>query len=142
MGRQSLKAKGPYTEISDRVYAKGLNGKTALYRHFDKDDQLLYVGISLNHVARLAQHRDGSHWYEEIAQVTIEWHGTRVEAELAESRAIGSESPKHNKQNKSKALEQIAKVLEENTCNNSSIGHNIDSNIHPGHEPQTGAYDH
>jgi len=41
-----------------------------------------------------------------------------------------------------KALEQIAKVLEENTCNNSNIGHNIDSNIHPGHEPQTGAYDH
>ena len=41
-----------------------------------------------------------------------------------------------------KALERIAKVLEENTCVNSSIGHNIDSNIHQGHEPQTGAYDH
>jgi len=40
------------------------------------------------------------------------------------------------------ALERIAKVLEENTCNNSSIGHNKDSNIHPGHEPQTGTYDH
>ena len=41
-----------------------------------------------------------------------------------------------------KALERIAKALEENTCVNSSIGHNIDSNIHPGHEPQPGAYDH
>jgi len=40
------------------------------------------------------------------------------------------------------ALERIAKVLEGNTCNKSSIGHNKDSNIHPGHEPQTGTYDH
>jgi len=55
------------------------------------------VGVSLSHLARLAQHRDNSHWYEDIAHVTIEWHKTRVDAELAETTAIGREAPKYNK---------------------------------------------
>jgi phage-related minor tail protein len=98
MRKQNLKAKlRPYAEKADREQAKRKKGKTALYRHFDKDGQLLYVGISLSHVARLAQHRDGSPWYEDIAHVTIEWHKTRVEAELAETKAIGREAPKYNK---------------------------------------------
>ena len=98
MRKQNLKAKlRPYTEKADREQAKRKKGKTALYRHFDKDGQLLYVGISLSHVARLSQHRDGSPWYEDIAHVTIEWHKTRVDAELAETTAIGREAPKYNK---------------------------------------------
>ena len=98
MRKQNLKAKlRPYAEKADREQAKRKKGKTALYRHFDKDGQLLYVGISLSHVARLSQHRDGSPWYEDIAHVTIEWHKTRVDAELAETTAIGREAPKYNK---------------------------------------------
>lgn len=98
MRKQNLKAKlRPYAEKADREQAKRKKGKTALYRHFDKDGQLLYIGISLSHVARLAQHRDGSPWYEDIAHVTIEWHKTRVDAELAETTAIGREAPKYNK---------------------------------------------
>ena len=98
MKKQNLKAKlRPYAEKADREQAKRKKGKTALYRHFDKDGQLLYIGISLSHVARLAQHRDGSPWYEDIAHVTIEWHETRVDAELAETKAIGREAPKYNK---------------------------------------------
>ena len=98
MKKQNLKAKlRPYAEKADREQAKRKKGKTALYRHFDKDGQLLYVGISLSHVARLSQHRDGSPWYEDIAHVTIEWHKTRVDAELAETTAIGREAPKYNK---------------------------------------------
>ena len=98
MRKQNLKAKlRPYTEKADREQAKRKKGKTALYRHFDKDGQLLYVGISLSHVARLSQHRDGSPWYEDIAHVTIEWHKTRVDAELAETTAIGREAPKYKK---------------------------------------------
>ena len=75
---------------------KRKEGETALYRHFDNDGHLLYVGISLSHVARLVDHRNSAHWYKEIAQVTIQWFETRVDAENAEGKAIAIENPKHN----------------------------------------------
>ena len=68
-----------------------------LYRHFDKDGALLYVGISLSAVERLRQHRDSSHWFKKIARITIERHPTREDAEWAEREAIHRENPKHNK---------------------------------------------
>lgn len=128
MKKQNLKAKlRPYAEKADREQAKRKKGKTALYRHFDKDGQLLYVGISLSHVARLAQHRDGSPWYEDIAHVTIEWHKTRVEAELAETKAIGREAPKYNK-NKvqcEKNLERLSYLEKNEIMNDVPIDPNV-----------------
>lgn len=70
--------------------------RTALYRHFAGDGTLLYVGISLNHFARLAQHRAGSSWYDEISRVEIEWHPDRESALEAEKAAIQTERPVHN----------------------------------------------
>jgi hypothetical protein len=43
--------------------------KTSLYRHFDADGVLLYVGVSLWAVSRLTQHRHGSRWFHKIANV-------------------------------------------------------------------------
>jgi len=70
--------------------------KTALYRHFDADGMLLYLGISLNSVARTAQHRACAHWFRDIARIAIEWHDTREAAEGAERAAIRNERPMHN----------------------------------------------
>ncbi|GAC1664474.1 MAG: hypothetical protein PVS3B2_00150 [Candidatus Dormibacteraceae bacterium] len=70
--------------------------KTALYRHFDAARQLLYVGISLSAVARLAQHRRTAHWFELLARVDIEWFPTREIALRAEIQAITHEHPKFN----------------------------------------------
>lgn len=70
--------------------------ETALYRHFDCDGKLLYVGVSLSAVARLAQHRDNSHWYRRIANMTTEWHPTRKAALDAERKAVRSENPECN----------------------------------------------
>ena len=67
-----------------------------LYRHFDKAGKLLYVGISLNAVYRLAQHRDCAHWFEEIARIDIELFPNRREALFAERKAIANENPRHN----------------------------------------------
>ena len=58
--------------------------KTQLYRHFDVDKKLLYVGISLNTFARLSQHKDHSQWFEQIKTVTLENFDTREEAMAAE----------------------------------------------------------
>lgn len=70
--------------------------KTCLYRHFDSADKLLYVGISLNSIKRLQQHRFNSNWFLQIARVEIEWHSTRVAALTAEAIAIARENPMWN----------------------------------------------
>lgn len=72
------------------------DGRTALYRHFGKSGELLYVGISLHPIARQSQHRRSAAWYQDIVSVTFEWHATRGEAEEAERLAIQTESPLYN----------------------------------------------
>ena len=69
---------------------------TALYRHFDKDGDLLYVGISLSPLARTKKHKEVAGWYREVATITIEWLPSKMEALEAETQAIRREKPKHN----------------------------------------------
>lgn len=70
--------------------------RTALYRHFDAEGQLLYVGISNNPIYRLHQHQ-AADWFFDIANVKIEWLGSFEDALIAEAEAIAAERPKHNK---------------------------------------------
>lgn len=73
-----------------------MTDKTALYRHMDRDGNLLYVGISLKPFQRLEQHQNNSHWAYDIASVSIEYFPSRQDAEIAERRAISEEAPAHN----------------------------------------------
>lgn len=70
--------------------------RTALYRHFGADGVLLYVGISLNAIARQAAHAMQAHWHQDIARISIEWFESREAALAEELRAIRSEKPRHN----------------------------------------------
>jgi hypothetical protein len=69
-----------------------------LYRFFDANDQLLYVGISLSAVTRMAQHRGTQPWWHEVATVKVQQLGarTRQEAQAIERAAIHAEQPRHN----------------------------------------------
>lgn len=69
---------------------------TALYRFFDKADQLLYIGISNCIPRRFDQHGDTKPWYIEVARMTVEHHPTRAAALGAEKVAIQAERPKYN----------------------------------------------
>lgn len=69
---------------------------TCLYRHFDGDGRLLYVGISLSPTYRSSQHRTRSSWYRAVANITVEWFPSRRAAEAAENAAIAQENPIHN----------------------------------------------
>jgi predicted GIY-YIG superfamily endonuclease len=69
---------------------------TALYRFYDGADVLLYVGISRNPAARWAQHAAEKTWWPRVAKKTVVMYGSRQEAEIAEGKAIRSESPLHN----------------------------------------------
>lgn len=70
---------------------------TTLYRHFDSNNNLLYIGISLSALNRLGQHKDNSHWFNSISNVTIEKFNTREEALIAEKDSILLEKPLYNK---------------------------------------------
>jgi len=93
--------------------------RTSLYRHFNGEGKLLYVGVSLSTIQRLGQHKEHSDWFESIARVSIEHFDTREEALEAERLAIFRERPLHNinhkysaeKRCKATATEQAKKDL-------------------------------
>lgn len=73
-----------------------LSKKTHLYRHYDGNGELLYIGISLSAVQRLSQHMSGSNWADEIASIEVEYYPDRDAALRAEKAAIEAEQPRYN----------------------------------------------
>lgn len=69
---------------------------TALYRWYDADDLLLYVGISGSLNARVTDHVKGSSWMDFAVRSTIERHPNREDASAAETEAIKTERPLFN----------------------------------------------
>lgn len=69
---------------------------TVLYRAFDQDDKLLYVGITDRIDQRIGAHGRTSPWAGDVARWAVEAFQTRAEAEAAEASAISAESPMHN----------------------------------------------
>lgn len=68
---------------------------TYLYRFFDADGRLLYVGMSYRIEKRLDKHRVAKPW-NQIARIEIAQFPTRTDAVAAEREAILSEAPAWN----------------------------------------------
>lgn len=68
-----------------------------LYRMYDDADFLLYVGITLDPVARFAAHREDKPWWQQVSRIDLEHYDTRAEVEAAEAAAILDESPLYNR---------------------------------------------
>lgn len=68
---------------------------TAIYRLFDGDGELLYIGATDRLSQRLLVHR-AKCWGSSITRVEIEECGPRREALQREAVAIKREEPKHN----------------------------------------------
>lgn len=71
---------------------------TALYRWFDADDRLLYVGITYSLPNRQSSHAKRSSWSDFAVRATVERWPTRQEAEAYEVIAIREEHPLFNHQ--------------------------------------------
>jgi predicted GIY-YIG superfamily endonuclease len=71
---------------------------TYLYRHFDIDNNLLYVGITLYAKKRIQEHERNSHWFEKVSKITLEKVSSRKEALELEKIAIQNEKPLCNLQ--------------------------------------------
>lgn len=69
---------------------------TELYRHYDKDGVLLYVGISLSAAIRLTAHRRQSEWFGAIRTIKIARFRSLEAAREAERVAIRDEHPMWN----------------------------------------------
>jgi predicted GIY-YIG superfamily endonuclease len=88
--------------------------RCALYRHFDEDDVLLYVGISDNPTRRGTQHASGSEWAKFAMRATVEWLPCRSAAEAAELEIIETEGPVYNRAGATGDVEaRIAHYLEQ-----------------------------
>ena len=73
-------------------------GETALYRHFDAEGRLLYVGITNNYARRSGEHAEDKPWWRDVARSEVERYPTRKAALEAEKRAIIAEHPLDNDQ--------------------------------------------
>lgn len=70
--------------------------RTALYRLFNADGQLLYVGIAYDPKSRWYSHVNTSPWWPNVARKEVEWFEHRNAAVTAEMIAVRTEKPIHN----------------------------------------------
>lgn len=85
-------ARGVCMKCSDFV-----DGPT-VYRMFDADGTLLYVGSTVARRQRMRSHEQHALWWPLVAATRYEDFATEREARLAEILAIQSEQPLHNVQ--------------------------------------------
>lgn len=94
-----MTAKGE-TQISDRddPVASPTKGAVALYRFFNAQGRLLYVGISSVPAQRWAFHslHAATTWWPQAALKQVQWFSQRSDAAAAELRAIRTEAPLYN----------------------------------------------
>jgi hypothetical protein len=76
----------------------GLASNMWLYRHYDEEDRLLYVGIAVNLRKRTGDHRRSSSWWTFRDHSSGSVYRTSDEARQAERQAIKNESPLFNLQ--------------------------------------------
>jgi predicted GIY-YIG superfamily endonuclease len=70
-------------------------GNYALYRHFDANGGLIYVGKTNNYARRSDEHKDKD-WWKDVASSTVEWFPSQKAVLKAERAAIEAEHPREN----------------------------------------------
>lgn len=68
----------------------------SVYRFFDGNGVLLYVGITVNPSRRICQHKTRAVWFDEVSVITIQKIGDIDLCRKAEKHAIKKEHPKYN----------------------------------------------
>ena len=67
-----------------------------VYRHYDKNGVLLYVGATYNWAIRYETHKYKAAWNNDLTWMKIERYDTKQKALLAEKKAIIKENPMYN----------------------------------------------
>lgn len=69
---------------------------TTLYRLYDADGVVLYIGIAGNPGKRFEQHAKDKAWWSQVSTIRLDHYAGRALALAAETAAIRSERPRHN----------------------------------------------
>lgn len=72
------------------------NDNTTLYKQYDSDGTLLYVGVTRDVHKRLIQHGCHSPWWKQVQLVKLEHFNSHDEAIKAERNAVINEKPLWN----------------------------------------------
>lgn len=67
-----------------------------LYRAFDSESNLLYVGQTIRHGVRIHEHAASSGWWDQTAKIEVTHLRNAIELDDAEYKAIRDENPKYN----------------------------------------------
>lgn len=76
-------------------YSDMYKRRTCVYRIYGINEELLYVGISMNLLGRMAKHRRRE-WWPLARYMETEWFPDRESAKDAERSAIHHENPVYN----------------------------------------------
>lgn len=68
---------------------------TDVYRFYDRDNRLLYVGVSVSLIHRLTAHRERE-WWPQVARIDVTHQRTRAEALWREAMLIETLRPPYN----------------------------------------------
>lgn len=69
----------------------------AVYRFYDADNRLLYVGMTLDRDLRWNNHASTKAWWPQVARQEVTWYETKRHAREAEREAISAEGPIYNR---------------------------------------------
>lgn len=78
------------------ISAATARAAATVYRFYDADGTLLYVGMSAALPSRLAEHSSVQPWWAHVATIKLEHYSDRDSAREAERQAIETEMPVHN----------------------------------------------
>lgn len=92
----------------EKFFALYKTTPTAVYKHYDIDDNLIYVGVASDVTVRQSTHFKTSEWQQEIQNVSVEWHHSRLRAEIREILLIKAFRPKYNKVHNNDNLAELA----------------------------------
>ncbi|HAW53702.1 MAG TPA: hypothetical protein DCX29_01735 [Hyphomonas sp.] len=73
-----------------------MNRPVAIYRHYDRDQKLLYVGITDDMTRRSREHSKAAEWWSLVDDTRVQYVQTRAHALDLERVAIIHEKPAHN----------------------------------------------
>ncbi|CAB4218072.1 GIY-YIG nuclease superfamily [uncultured Caudovirales phage] len=75
-----------------------------IYRLFNSEDRLLYIGITEDWARRFKQHSRVQPWWDRVASVKLEFVDSLETAQVLEANAIKREHPLHNSSHSSDVL--------------------------------------
>jgi len=86
--------------VEDGVFSgrvKPASSEAAVYRIYDANDQLLYVGLTNDTTTRWYDHATRKPWWKtEAHRYEARWYATRAIARAEEIKAIRTERPRYN----------------------------------------------